>query len=786
LKKYCGVKGFFMEELQIVGQPLPRPDASDKALGKTLYVDDISLPSMLYAAIYYSPLPHALIKSISTSKASSLTGVFAILTAADIQGKNFIPLIKHDWSFLAEKMVIYPGEPVAVIVAETKDILEAARNAILVEYEELSPVFDPEESLQPDAPQINPEGNLIAHHKIRSGNPEAGFKASDVIVEGVYETGYQEHAYLEPQGMLAVPGPQGTMEVWGSMQCPFYVLNAVCSILGLPNNKVRILQTPTGGAFGGKEDVPSPIAGLAALAAWKTKRPVKLILDRHDDIILSSKRHPSRCYYRTGAKKDGTLTACEIKIYLDAGAYATLTPAVLWRCAVHSYGPYRIPNVKVDAFAGATNKVPCGAFRGFGTPKVVFAMERQMDKIAGILGIDPIELRMKNALRTGDRTSTGQSLPWSVGITETLEKAKATSHWNEKRKNYPLIIGAKRRGIGCSALIYGVGLGAAGKAMDVAGAYVQVKPDGSVLFAVGTTDMGQGMQTVLTQITAEGLGGISPEHVRMLPVDTMQVGDSGPTVASRATYVSGNALLNACKKIINDLKSVAATMLKCEPENISITGGHFSSDSTSEKMYLTFEDVAAACAAQHISLTQHGYFVSPPTSWDPETGQGKAYVTYSYATQIAEVEVDMETGEVNVLDMWAVHDVGKAINPQAAYGQIEGGLIQGMGYALSEFITMDGKGRIQNPSFSTYIIPTSKDTPHLHAELVESPYPEGPFGAKGFGETPLMGAAACIANAVANATGVDITQLPILPERLLTDIQSIKSRLLSISSKTEY
>jgi CO/xanthine dehydrogenase Mo-binding subunit len=769
-----------MRDLSVVGMSVARPDAPDKALGHTQYIDDLNLPGMLHACLYYSPKSHALIKNIDLKKALFQPGIHAILTAKDIPGKNFIPMMKEDWIFLAEKKVIFPGEPVALIIGETREVIFRARSLIRMDYEELKPVFDPEESLKPGAPQVNPMGNLIAFHKIRKGDIDKGFSEADAIVQGVFETPYQEHAYLETLGYIAIPQSRGFMKVYGTMQCPFYVLNAVASILGMAKNRIQVIQTPTGGAFGGKEDMPSLFAGLAALAAHKTLKPVKLILDRREDILLSSKRHPSRSYYKLGAKKDGTLTACDVKVYLDPGAYATLTPAVLWRCAVHSCGCYKIPNARVDAFAGATNKIPCGAFRGFGSPQVIFAMERMMDKLANALGMDPLLLREINCLKKGDQTVTGQDLPFSVGLSETIAKAKSMSLWVKKRREYPLISGNRKRGMGCATFLYGVGLGAAGKKLDHAEAHIRVKADGSVLFSVGTTDMGQGMQTVLTQIAAEGLGGLPPEKVHMLPVDTTSVDDSGPTVASRATYTSGTAILSSCGKIIKTMKKVAAELLSCNPKDILLENGCFfkipSSKpkkirkdfmQTNRTPFLTFEEMASECFSRHIPLSEHGYFDSPPTSWEPETGQGKAYVAYSFATQIAELEVDMETGEIEVQDIWAVHDVGKAINPQAAKGQIEGGVVQGIGYSLMEFIALNENGLIQNPSFSTYIIPTSRDIPRIHTEIVESEYPEGPYGAKGFGETPLMGVAGCIANAVSNATGMEISRIPILPEYVL-------------------
>ncbi|MBN1903394.1 xanthine dehydrogenase family protein [Candidatus Sumerlaeota bacterium] len=775
-----------MPELHIAGKPLPRPDAPGKTMGYTQYLDDWNLPGMLHARIYYSPKPHALIRRIDLRKALSHPGIHSILTARDIPGKNFIPMMKDDWTFLAEKKAIYPGEPVALIIGNNRESVCRARALIQVEYEDLKPVFDPEESLQTGAPQVNPLGNLIAYHKIRKGNIEKGVSEADVVIEGIYETPYQEHAYLETLGYIAVFHDKEIMRVYGTMQCPFYVQNAVASILGMPQNSIQVIQTPTGGAFGGKEDMPSLFGGLAALAAYKTGKPVKLVLDRRDDILLSSKRHPSRSYYRIGAKKNGALTFCEVKVYLDAGAYATLTPAVLWRCAVHGCGCYRIPHVKVDAYAGATNKIPCGAFRGFGSPQVVFAMERQMDKLAQALGIDPLHLREINCLRKGDETVTGQKLPFSVGLSETISKARSMSKWSKKWRQYPLIKGEKRRGLGCATFLYGVGLGAAGKKLDHAEAHIRIKSDGSVVFSVGTTDMGQGMETVLTQIAAEGLGGIPMEKIRMLPVDTFSVEDSGPTVASRATYTSGTAILSSCEKIITTMKKTASKLLSCKPEEILLEKGCFfrikspkakqigkNADNKKNAPFLTFEEMASECFSRHIPLSEYGYFDSPPTSWEPETGQGKAYVTYSFATQIAELELDMETGEIELQDIWAVHDIGKAINPQNTEGQIEGGVVQGIGYALMEFISFNEKGMIQNPSFSTYIIPTSKDVPRIHTAIVEVEYPEGPYGAKGFGETPLMGVAGCIANAVVNASGIDISRIPILPEYILQESRKL-------------
>ena len=765
-----------MKRCEIVGKSIIRPDTIDKASGRTRYMDDLRFPGMAYACLVQSECAHGEIVNIDVSGALKYPGVKAVITASDIPGVNLIPLMKEDWIFLADKKVVYVGQPVAVIVADTRRAAYAARKLVKVQYEKLPPVFDPEEALKEGAPVINETlGNLLVYHKIRRGDIESGLNEADYVVEGVYETGYQEHAYLETQSILAVPGGEDRMDVFGSMQCPFYVQNAVSAILGLPHSKVRVELAPTGGAFGGKEDFPSIFGGLAALAAWKTDGPVNLVLSRNEDISMSSKRHPCRAYYRTGIDRKGHVIACEARVILDAGAFATLSPAVLWRCAVHCCGPYNIPNVKVDAYAAATNKIPCGAFRGFGTPKVIFAMERQMDILASKIGMDPMDMREINILKTGDRTITGQELPWSVGMEETIEKAREASEWNTKYSASPIEKNRKKRGIGCATFLYGVGLGAAGSKIDQAEAYVQVKPDGSAIFAVGTTEMGEGMQGALTQITAEALGGRPVDKIQMLPVDTSRVADSGPTVASRATYTSGNAILDACEKIMSNMKKCASLILECNEDEVVLENGLFRSKNP-VSLTVSFEKTAGECKLRHIPTSFQGFFQTPETSWDPETGQGKAYVTYSYATQIAEIEVDMETCEVNVLNIWAAHDVGHAINPREVKGQIEGGVVQGMGYALSEFIRHDEKGKIMNPAFSTYIIPTILDIPDIQAIIVESGYPEGPYLAKGFAETPLMGMAACIANAVSNALGINVTSIPILPEGLIKAVRKQENK----------
>jgi CO/xanthine dehydrogenase Mo-binding subunit len=717
----------------IVGQRVPRPDAPDKVKGAALYIEDLDFAGSLVGGVLRSPHAHARIARLDVARARSLPGVSAVLTAKDIPGKNLIPLIQADWPVLAAEFVRHVGEGVALVAAETREAAEAALATIVVDYEPLTPMLDMEQALL--------AGEVMAHWKIRRGEATVALSRSDlVVVEGTYHTPYQEHAYIEPNGMIGVPDGQGGVVVYGSMQCPFYVQKAVASALGCDLNKARIVQTVTGGGFGGKEDAPSAPGAQVALLAQATGRPVRLIFTREEDMAVMSKRHPGRVHMRTGATRDGHLIAVEVDYLLDGGAYATLSPVVLFRGTVHAAGPYRVPNVKVDARAVRTHKVPCGAFRGFGEPQVVFACESQMDMIAERIGMDPLELRGRNALREGDETITGHKLTASVGFQEVLARVAASADWERKRAEYAASSGPIRKGIGLAACYYGVGLGAMGKHLNPAGANVVVYGDGSVTVAVGTTEIGQGMVTVLSQIAAEALG-CPVELVRVVEADTSRVPDSGPTVASRTTVMSGNAIRDAVAKIRAAMEPVIA-------------------DSG-----LSWKDAVALCVQKQVGLAAHGWAVPPPTTFDLMTGQGEAYICYSFSANIVEVEVDTETGETRVLRVHSGHDAGRIINPTTGEGQVEGGVVQGLGYALvEEHATRDG--RILNDQFSTYIIPTTLDTPEIHSILVEEEFPWGPYGAKGLGETPIIAVAPAVTNAIHHAVGVRLNEIPATPERV--------------------
>jgi CO/xanthine dehydrogenase Mo-binding subunit len=721
-----------------VGERLRRPDAPDKVKGTALYVDDLSFGGALFGGVLRSPHAHARIAHLETTAARAVPGVRAVLTAGDIPGENVIPLIQPDWPVLAREFVRHVGEPVALVAAESALSLRRALEAIVVDYEPRAPLIDMEEALR--------AGEVLAHWKVRRGEPGTAFARTDlVVVEGTYKTPYQEHAYIEPNGMIALPDGTGGVTVHGSLQCPFYVQKAVASALGFELNRVRIVQTITGGGFGGKEDAPSSPGAHAALLAMATGRPVRLTFTREEDLAVMSKRHPGRVRMKLGGTRDGRLVAAEVDYLLDGGAYTTLSPVVLFRGTVHACGPYRVPNVRVDARVVRTHKIPCGAFRGFGEPQVVFGAESLMDELASALKIDPLELRRLNALDVGDETITGHKLDSSVGFRDVLDRVAEAAEWDKKRLAFVEDKGPVRRGIGLACSYYGVGLGAMGKHLNPAGASVVVGADGSVTVAVGTTEIGQGMVVVLTQITAKALG-CPTELVRVVEADTSRVPDSGPTVASRTTVMSGNAIKDAARRIRAEMAQVPG--VQGQP----------------------WKEAVALCVKSQVGLAAHGWAVPPPTTFDLTTGQGQPYICYSFSANVVEAEVDIETGETRVTRVVSGHDCGTVVNPTTGEGQIEGGVVQGLGYALTEEHHLRD-GRILNDQFSTYIIPTPMDTPEIRSLIVEHEYPWGPYGAKGLGETPIIAVAPAVTAAIAHATGARIREIPATPERVWAALQ---------------
>jgi CO/xanthine dehydrogenase Mo-binding subunit len=757
-----------MEKLSFVGKSLPRKDAAIKVTGAAQYAADREMPGMLHAAAVRSPRPRIKILAISDAAARRVPGYVTLVTHKDIKGVNKWPVVMQDYPFLPEGEARFAGETVALVVADSARAAKKAAALVELKYKELPSVTDPLEALEKNAVKIYGKDNIISSFVIKKGGVDKAFENAAFTVEGEFSTNYQVHAYLETQGALAVPEADGGITVHSSTQCPFYVLDAVAAALGLPYHKVKILQTVTGGGFGGKEDVPALVASHAALCAAKTGRPVKLIYGRKEDFQSMSKRHPGWAKVAYAADKAGRITACRVKYVLDGGAYSTLSPIVLWRGTVHAAGPYKIANVDIKTYAAATNKVPCGAFRGFGQPQICFAQESLIDELAQKVGMDPVQFRLKNLLDPGDKTITGQKLNSSCGLRELVQAVKRRSGWDKKVRN-PGRSGDIATGIGFSATYYGVGLGAKGRYLDRAGAFVNVYKDSSVTVNVGNTEMGQGALTVLAQITAETLN--APyESVRVEEVDSSKVPDSGPTVASRTTLMSGNAIIEAATPIRERLFKTAYDMLLAEGADASkpmaAGGGLFSMGGK----VVDFKKVVAGCWDRRQKMSEQGWYAAPRTTFKMEDGQGDAYVIYSYSADAAEVEVDLKTGVARVKKIWAAYDVGRIVNPRLALGQAQGGILQGMSWAMYENLVYKN-GIMVNPNFTDYVIATTADKPEYDITFIEKPYAEGPYKAKGMGEVPLIGVAPAVANAIKNACGARVRSVPLLPEKIWKEIK---------------
>jgi CO/xanthine dehydrogenase Mo-binding subunit len=740
-----------------VGRALPTVDGPAKAQGLLGFLQDIHLPGMLHASMVLSGRAHANIRKTSFDQALSIPGVDAVATCDDVAGQNRIGVVVDDQPLFAGRRVRFEGDCIAIVGAA--DPVCAIRGAELVEvaFEDLPSAVTIKHSRSPDAPRIHEGGNVAVERIIRRGDIARGEAHSESVIEAIFQSPAQEHAYLEPLGALAVPAGGGSMEILVPGQCPFYVRDAVARCLGIALSKVHVVQLPMGGGFGGKEDVPSEICARLAVLAAKTGRPVRMILSREEDLIYTSKRHPMELRYRMGCDGEGKLTFADIEIDADCGAYATLSPIVLFRSTVHAAGPYEIPNVRVCTKGFYTNTVPKGAMRGFGTPQVVFACESVIDDLAKDLNMDPLEFRLKNALRQGSHTATGQLLEESVGLPETLKVAGRIVGSTEDTFK-PRKIGEHRvRAKGMSAMFYGVSLGAAGRTLDRGGARVEVLKDGSVGVSIGCTDMGQGAVTVLSQIAADCFG-IGIDRVSLYRVDTNIVPDSGPTVASRTTVISGNAIIDACDKVIGRMVDVASYRLGSRAVYDRSKGAVVSAEAGRS---LGFDQVVEACLAERVDLSATGWYVVPECVLDDTSGQGKAYYVYSYATDVAEVEVDSATGEIAVRSVVAVHDSGSIINPLTARAQVEGGVAQGIGLAICERYAQEG-GHLCSRDLSTYLVPTAVDVcDDIRVEFVECASADGPFGAKGLGEPAIIPVASAIANAVSNAVGARVRKLPV-------------------------
>ena len=754
------------KQFQYIGKSLRNVDAEGKITGATRFLTDIYLDGMIWAYPVFAAVPFGGLKAVDLSRAQAAEGFIDVILACHIPGENQVGVIIEDQPLLADKVVRFVGDVIGVVVAETAEA--AARIAALVdvEYEEYKPYFSIGDSKSAAAGFIH-DTNVACTHRILKGDCEDGFRCSDLIVEADLRTSYQEHFYLEPQGCIAIPEEDGRMTILGSLQCPYYVQKAVSRALGTPLEAVRVIQAPTGGAFGGKEDVPSEMCARAALAAGIVKRPVKMVYRRVDDTQLTSKRHPFRMHYKVGVTGEGKILAADVTLESNAGAYATLSPVVSYRSTMQSLGPYVVPNVWVQSTAYYTNMPPAGAFRGFGSPQAAFGHERMMDIIADKLGMDPVDLRLKNVIQKGEATITGQKLSASVGAKETILKARVASGWEQGRKQESPP-GRYLTGMGVATCIYGNCLGAAGWHMDGAGVKVQVRRDGSIGVAFGLTEMGQGAMTVVAQMAAEALG-VNPRRIVVSPTDTRDVPDSGPSVASRNVIMSGNAIRDAAARLLPVMVSAAAELLNCDETHVEIRAD--TATDTRSGNTLGFSELADYLFASNRQTEVSGWWHVPDLQYDPEVGLGEAYFTYSYATHVARVRVDTLTGLVQVDKVWAVHDVGTVINPAGLEGQVEGGVAQGTGWALTEHFQTD-QGIVTTRNFSTYLLPTALDVPEVETVIVEDPEPLGPWGAKGVGEPAIIPTAAAIANAVSHALGVPVNEIPITPENVLRLLQA--------------
>lgn len=735
-----------------IGVRLPSVDAVEKAAGRVRFIQDIKLPGMVHAVCVFGERPHARIDWIDVSKAASLPGVVGVVTARDVQGANRVGLVVDDQPLFAQDRVRYEGDCIALIGAESIDIARHAADLVKVSFSNLPTISSIDEAKNVKAIAIHDGGNLAVERLIEKGQIQKGEDESSTIIERTFLSPPQEHAYLECLGAIVIPTGERSVDVLVSGQCPFYVRDAVARCIGAKLADVRVIQLPIGGGFGGKEDVPSEICARLAVLALKCQRPVRLVLMREEDLIYSSKRHPMKLRYRMGCDRNGKIRFADLLIEADVGAYATLSPIVLFRSTVHAAGPYEIPNVRVVTRGYYTNTAPKGAMRGFGTPQVVFACESMIDELAEKAGLDPIDMRIANALRKGSLTATSQRIEDDIGFETTLLRAKEIvgKSWLDRSAGAECV-----RATGVASMFYGVSLGAAGSPIDRAGAKVEVLKDGSVNIWIGCTDMGQGAMTVLNQIAAEMLG-ISPDRIRVNRVDTATVPDSGPTVASRTTLVCGNAILDACSKIIHVMCGVAKEMVG---GSVRFQNGCFVGRGGNA---VEFKEVVRRCFEKRMDLSSSGWFVVPECKLDSK-GQGKAYHTYSFATDVARVQVDLSTGIVDLLEFVAIHDSGKIINRLTAEGQVEGGIAQGMGLSLLEVLSQ-ANGHILSKDLSTYLIPTALDLcDNLRIEFVESTFEGGPFGAKGLGEPAIIPVAASIANAVSRAVGKRVLSLPITP-----------------------
>ncbi len=724
-----------------IGKSLPRVDAHGKVTGATPYSGDLSMPGMLHMKLLFAGRPHARIKSIDTSAAEAAPGVVAVYTAKDVpvneyglQWQDQPVLCGPGSSKPGTDVVRFIGDQVAAVVARSEAEAAAAVKLIRVEYEDLPVVSDPVEAMKPDSPRVHEEigdSNICVHYKIRKGNVEEGFAKAHVIIEGEYRTPVQEHAYLQPEAGLAYIDEEGRLTVACGGQWTHEDRHQVAHALGMANEEVRVVYPAIGGAFGGREDMSVQI--VLALAAWKLQKPIKIVWSRQESMIGHGKRHATIIRAKWGATKDGKVVAIENEIIGDGGAYMYTSNKVLGNSTITSTGPYNIPNVKTDVYGVYTNNVPGAAFRGFGAPQALFMAEMQMNKLAEKLGWDPVELRLKNALKDGDPMGVGTPSPSPVTVTQCIEAARDKFGWKNDRgpktKDRPSSI-VRGQGFAAGFKNIGFSFGYQENCWAKVEIYGKEEMERVILHHAGA-EVGQGTHTVMAQMTAEAVG-VPFEKVKLVTSDSATMENSGSVSASRMTFMSGNAIRGAAEVALQKWK-----------------------------------------AEERPAIGEFKYLAPRTTQFDKETGHSTPNFAYAFAAQAAEVEVDIETGHVRVVRFVSADDVGQAINPSLVQGQVEGAVVQAQGYAvLEDFKTKEG--RVLTDQLSTYLIPTIWDIPEkVETVLVEVPDPNGPWGARGLGELPFLSVAPAIGAAIHDATGVWVDEFPFTPERVLRALGKI-------------
>lgn len=743
----------------MIGTSVPRKEGRDKVLGRTRYTADVPVDGLWRGVTVRSAVSRGILRAIHFDP-SITWSEFSVVTAADIPGQNRVASIVGDQPFLVGigEPIDHPEQPVVLLAHPDQVLLEQARRAVRLEIEPLSAVLDIDAALACE-PLIYGSDNLLKEIHIDKGDPAPVWETAHAVIEGEYRTGAQEQLYLETQAALAFAEADDDglrITVQGSLQCPYYVHGALMGLFGLPAERVRVTALEMGGAFGGKEDYPSLIAGHAALLACKSGHPVRIVYDREEDMAATTKRHPSRTRLRTAFDADGQLLALEVDFVLDGGAFATMSPVVLSRGSLHAASVYRCPHVRIHGRAVATNTPPPGAFRGFGAPQSLFAIERHLDVCAHRLGIDPVELRRGNLLRTGDTMATGQVIREDLDLAGLMDRALADLDYHRKRERFEAenaYAPELRRGVGFALFMHGCGFTGSGEAKLASVAGLEGLPDGRVAVLAASTEMGQGKHTVFAQIAAEALG-VPAELVEVAVSDTSLVPNSGPTVASRSTMVVGKLIQDAADAFRLGLLQEGLLKEPFTPE--------------------VFQAAVKAMHARHGNYRTYAQYHTPPQlHWDDTRYHGDAYPTYSWACYAAQVAVDTVTWETTVEDFVAVQDVGRVINPTLATGQVQGGVAQGIGWALMEEVRMQG-GRMVNNTMTNYIIPTSADLPEIRVAFLETPHAAGPGGAKGLGELPMDGPAPAVINALQAALGsLRLDEVPMTPERLLERIEEV-------------